>query len=90
MKNFKIDKKIEQDVEIMVTLAGQARALKEKHPKCWALIMEQFDLTFGYHSCERIPDDVENFKMNLYVEIVKGGNLKISKKTSKLSKKLNK
>lgn len=87
MKEFKIDKSIEQEVESIILLAQQAKNLKDKFPSCWNIILKQFSLSSDSWR-NSTPDRIENFKLNLYVEIVKSNNIKAEEKKKAVKKKL--
>lgn len=87
MKEIKIEKKLENEVESIYLLGKQVSDLAKKYPACWKILKEHFNLT-DYPDREYIPDDIENVKVNLYVEIVKKINIAQKRKAEKIGKKL--
>jgi len=88
MKEFKIDKKIEAQVEVMFTLGQQMGELKERYPSCFSLLKKQFG--FADYSGDNCPDNADNFQIRLYAEIVHQHNLNDSKKARAIKKSLTK
>lgn len=86
MKEIKIDKKIEQEVETMVLLAKQISNLNINYSVCWSILKEQFNLQD--YPRNNIPDDIENLKISLYAEIIKKNNKNKVLKEEKINKKI--
>jgi len=88
MKELKIDKKIEAQVEVMFTLGQQMRELKDRYPNCFSLLKQQFG--FGDYSSDNSPDNIDNFQLRLYAEIIRQHNINDSKKARRVAKELMK
>ena len=89
MKEITINKTIESEVELMISLARQAEQLRKNYPECWSLLAKQFQLK-DYQDIDFIQDDIENIKISLYAGIVRKNNRDSSAKLIKINSKLSK
>jgi len=87
-KEIEIDKKIEQEVEAMFLIGVQAQKINSEYPKCWEKITEQFGIV-RFISDKKEPDNIDNFKLNLYVEILRKQKENEDYKKKIILKKLN-
>lgn len=65
MKEITINKTIESEVELMISLARQAQKLRQEYPECWSILAKEFQLK-DYADRDWIKDDDENIKITLY------------------------
>jgi len=89
MKEIKIDKKIENQVESIIILANQLVELKNSYQDCFKIIKKQFNLG-DYSESNFVQDDIENIKISLYAEIVRQNHKDIVIKEKKINDKLTK
>ena len=89
MKELKINKKIEQQVEQMVIIGANAETIKKEYPACWNVLKNQHKLD-NYYSENHVIDDIENVKIRLYAEIVKQNKTDRVNKEKKIQKQLKK
>lgn len=86
MKELKIDKRIEAQVEQMFLLGKQMGDLAKNYPSCLRIIKEQFGLTD--YSSNNFEDSVDNLKVRLYAEIIRQDNRIKKLKEEKIKKEL--
>ncbi len=79
MKELKINKAIEAEVEVMFILGKQLSEIQKAYPACWNILKYQFALNDSFH--KKNPDSVDNLKIRLYAEIVR------KKESDKLDRK---
>ena len=89
MKEIIINKTIDNEVEVIVSLASQISKLRKDYPECWSIISKQFQLK-DFNDSNHIPDDIENVKISLYAAIVRQNNFNQAKKKEEIKKALKK
>jgi hypothetical protein len=87
MKEFKIDPKVEKQVEAMFALASQMRDLKSKYLNCYNIIRREFQLETVYGNTY-VEHDSETVKMDLYVEVHKQNEKERLQKKKAIESKL--
>lgn len=70
---IKITKELEEKINSMMKASKELECVKEKYPKCFQILNEQFlkDPDYGK---EKILDTEENTKVRLYAEIIRKDN----------------
>lgn len=89
MKEITINKTIESEVELMISLARQSEQLRKNYPDCWSLLAKEFQLK-DFLDRDFIQDDIENIKISLYAGIVRKNNRDSWAKLTKINNKLSK
>lgn len=87
MKEIIINKTIENEVEVIISLASQIAKIRKDFPECWTIIAKQFQLR-DYNDSSYISDDMENVKISLYAAIIRQNNFNESKKKEGIKKAL--
>ena len=87
MKELKINKVIEQEVETIILLGNQISELKKKYPECFRIIKKQFNFD-DFSDRNYIPDDIENVKISLYAGIIRQNNRNTKLKEKKIKNNL--